>query len=624
MELPLCILVDPTVVRCREIRVAEDGTWIQLVMDTLPTTATCPKCSQPSARIHSRYRRHLADLPWANIPVTLAVNVRRFFCDNPACARRIFGERLPSIAAAWARRTQRLANTQQTIGLVAGGAVGMALCQALGCPAGIDLLLHLVRTLKPPEASAPRVLGVDDWAKCKGQSYGTILIDHERECGVDLLADRAPETLAQWLREHPGVEIVTRDRAEAYAQGIRDGAPEALQVADRWHLLKNLTEAITKVFQDHQRVIRAQFNQTAPPDATTNSALAAESSVKADDIQGMPATGAAAPPVMAASDLAQVTTADQQRCQRAAEAHALRQQGWQLKAIAQHLNCHPKTISRSLQRQLPLAPRSARRTTKLDAFKGYLLERWNEGCHNVSQLFREIRQQGYAGRMTILRVYVASLRRASGVAAYSRQPGGRLISAAEVKRPPSCRQLAWLSTQSAEALAEADQQPLRVVSHINPTLNTTVELAQRFAAMVRLRQPQALDEWLEQATHSGVSALRRFAQGLRNDYEAVRAALTLSWSNGRTEGFVNRLKTLRRQTYGRAKLDLLRQRLRCQFQDPSRKQRAAQLQNHDKSHCSLVDRSCFQPVASTLTPDFRFIVQHNSTTDVFSRVFVPA
>jgi transposase len=562
MELPTCILVDPAVAWCREIHVAEDSTAIRLVMDVMAATAACPKCAQPSARIHSRYRRELADLPWANVPVSLDIRVRRFFCDNPECARRIFTERLPTIAAAWARRTQRLANTQQMVGLATGGSAGAALCQALGCPAGIDLLLHLVRALKLPEAPTPRVLGVDAWAKRKGQRYGTILIDHERGCVVELLADRAPETLAQWLQAHPGVEIVTRDRAEAYAQGIREGAPEALQVADRWHWLKNLTEAITKIFQDHQRAIRAQFRQVAPPAATASSTPVAEPGMKAAEIQAIPAPSAPAPPAGAAgSDLAEGTAADQRRRQQATEAHALRQQGWQLKALAQHLNCHPKTINRYLQRQMPLAPRSALRTTNLDAFKGYLLERWNAGCHNANQLFREIQQKGYDGRITIVRVHVASLRCVSGLAPYSRQPGGRFVSPEEVKRAPSCRQLAWLTAQSAEALDEADQHALVVVSQINATLKTTVDMAQRFAAMVCQRQPDGLDEWLDQATHSGVSALRSFANGLRNDYEAVRAALRLIWSNGRTEGHVNRLKCLKRQMYGRGGLDLLRRRV---------------------------------------------------------------
>jgi transposase len=148
----------------------------------------------------------LADLPWANIPVLIEVRVRRFFCDNSACLRQIFCERLTTVATPWARRTRRLANTQQTIGLVAGGSSGAALCQLLGCPAGIDLLLHLARTLELPTATTPRVLGVDDWAKRKGQRYGTILVDHERGCVIDLLDDRAPETLAGWLRAHPGVE----------------------------------------------------------------------------------------------------------------------------------------------------------------------------------------------------------------------------------------------------------------------------------------------------------------------------------------------------------------------------------------------------------------------------------
>jgi transposase len=359
------------------------------------------------------------------------------------------------------------------------------------------------------------------------------------------------------------VEIVTSDRAEAYAQGIREGAPEALQVADRWHLLKNLAEVLTKVFQDHQcATLREQrFRQAAPPVVTANSVQVDEPGATMAENREIPAICGVAPPAQAGSDPARMTAADQRRTQRAAEAHALHQQGWQIKAIARHLNTHPKTISRLLRRQLPLGPRSARRTTKLDAFKGYLLERWNAGCHNASQLFREIGEQGCEGRMTALRVYVAALRRASGMVAYSRQPGGRFIAPEEVKRPPTCRHLAWLAAQSAERLDETDQPALNLVSQIHPSLTVAVDLAQQFAAMVCQRQPEALDEWLDQATRSGLTALCSFANGLRKDNEAVRAALTLNWSNGRTEGFVNRLKSIKRQSYGRAKLDLLRCRV---------------------------------------------------------------
>jgi transposase len=239
----------------------------------------------------------------------------------------------------------------------------------------------------------------------------------------------------------------------------------------------------------------------------------------------------------------------------------LRQQGWSIKEIARHLHCHPKSISRYLRRQLPLAPRQGTRTRRLAAFEDYLRTRWNAGCHNASQLYREIRQQGYAGRLTMVGEHVAKLRRQSGIAARSRQPGGTVVQPDQVRRSPTTRLLAWLATQPVETLTEERQQWVSRLSQINATLKTAVDLAQAFSTMVRQRLPEQLDAWLDQATQSELAPLRTFAHGLREDYSAVRAALTLVWSNGRTEGSVNRLKCLKRQMYGRGGLELLRRRL---------------------------------------------------------------
>jgi transposase len=518
---------------------------IQLLMRSIQSASACPGCSQPSTRIHSRYQRTLADLPWARIAVQIKITVWRFFCDNPDCPRRIFAERLPAIAPAWSRRTARLAETQCEIGYVAGGRGGARLCKHLACPAGVDLLLDLVRSQPLPERVTPRVLGVDDWAMRKGQTYGTLLIDHERGCVVDVLADRTPETLAAWLKAHPGIEIVTRDRAEGYALGIRLGAPEAVQVADRWHLLKNLTDALTQVFQDHMREIqtaRTMLFETEKP-----------------AMQPRMPTGEVQP--LTLLNEPELTTADRRRQERAQRAHSLAQAGWTQRDIAHQLGCHPKTISRYLHRSLPLESRQLARGSQLDHFQDYILQRWNEGCRNAAQFLRELRPRGFTGGYTIVRDYVASLRLAAGIPARSRRAGGTTLSGTVVKKRLTARSLAWQASRPPEDRDADSQQLLNQLGQLNPVLKAAVELAQSFAKMVRERAPDRLKAWLVEATATGLKALRSFAKGLRDDYDAVYAALQLIWSNGRTEGNVNRLKCIKRQAYGRAKLDLLRHRL---------------------------------------------------------------
>lgn len=226
--IPPCLFVDGAVTQVQEVVLTTEPQALLLTMQTTPPTALCPGCAQAATRVHSRYTRTVADMAWVLLPVRIHLQVRRFFCDTVACPRRIFTERLPSVVQPYARRTTRLAHIHQQIGLVLGGAAGSKLCGMLGISTGVDALLSLVRRRCLPAVPTPRVLGIDDWAQRKGHRYGTILVDHERGRIVDLLPDRTPESVRQWLHDHPGVEIVTRDPAEAYAQGIYVVPPDPI------------------------------------------------------------------------------------------------------------------------------------------------------------------------------------------------------------------------------------------------------------------------------------------------------------------------------------------------------------------------------------------------------------
>jgi len=507
-----------------------------LTLESLAVQGTCPKCDQESGQLHSTYLRYPRDLPWAEWPVRLHWRTKRFFCGNPKCPKKTFAERFPDFLARYARRTDRVRQKQQRLGVNVCARMAEKLLTLDQVGISDTTVNRLLLDLPEPEPTTIRVRGVDDWAKRKGQRYGTILVDLERGQVIDLLEERTAEPLVKWLEGHPGIEIVSRDRSQVYGDAIRRGASEAIQVADRWHLLKNGSDALYNILQQEYSVIRTYLEPKTDAHAVTTSPLQPKEAEET------------------------FTTAEQHRQERMDRAKQLHVLGCSQKQIAQQLDLHPKSIRRYLRSSSARARRS--RTRRLtDPFQPYLLQRWNEGCHNAMQLFREIQEQGYVGRTTMVRTVIQGFRAASGLPPRIRTSKAEPLATDPTRRPPTLRALTFAVTGRPENCTEEHQDLLERICAEQPVVGEVITQAGTFATLIREQQAEKLQDWLECSHTSSYRIWKNFAAGIEQDRQAVEAALTHHWSNGPTEGHINRLKYLKRLMYGRAKDNLLRKRV---------------------------------------------------------------
>jgi transposase len=533
----------------------EESRWLVTVYSR--ERVCCPVCGVPSRSRHSFYSRTLGDLSAQGTPVTIRVRVGRWRCRNEQCGRRIFAERLPGIAAPSARQTDRLAEIVRLFGHSAGGRPSARLMARLGmCVSHTTILRRLKQHAGTRlKRTAIRVAGVDEWAWRKGAKFGTIVVDLERRSVVDLLADRAADRMAIWFKQHPEVEIINRDRDGLYADAARQGAPQARQVADRFHLLKNLRETIARQLGGFEAPIR-------------------ESATEVEDEQDTPEQ----PPINRSDRYSGTAERERLRRRRRAaglamfdEIRALYDAGGTVREIAQKLGLGRRRVYRWVRRvDLPERNAMAPKPCTPAYFGAFLARSWAEGTTKVRHLFADIRHRGYTGSYSHLTRFLAPWRNDG-----PSQPGDHGLSADQEAPAPlsvhvidpmtGCR----ISPLVAAALCIKPRRQMTARQIVNvdalkaasDEFTTMRHLAMRFRGLLRGGTVEKLDGWISDARRSGIYGMQRFARALRHDIEAVRNAVLEPWSNGQTEGQINRLKTLKRAMYGRAGVDLLRARL---------------------------------------------------------------
>lgn len=470
----------------------------------------------------------------------LSLTVRPFRCLNPACERGTFTEDCGPDLPRYARRTLEATNHLLQVARVAGGEAGARIAASEGLKVSPDTLLRLVRLSAPQATPCLRVVVVDDCALHRRQTYGTIILNLETRRPVDVLEGRDAETLANWLREHPGAEVIARDRSGAYAEGSRVGAPKAIQVADRFHLVQNASAALDGMLRGRRLNV---------DEAEAAEAMAPSTTIVEEDGQEM------SPPLSPTKRY--VAERRAARVARWEKVKELAQAGAGIRQIAREVAISRKTVRRLIDAPLPprnrvVNPRpGGLRSPTLQPFVAYLQDRWQAGCHNVSQLHREIVAQGYTGSRSLLAQAVQSWR----------PPRLPSKQQRKVKRMTRRLSMRWICLRPPEQLKPEEKRLLEKVLDQDTELALGHRLLQQFRLVVADGDVASLDGWLSQAKSSGLPTFIGLANGIEADRAAVDAALTLPWSNGPTEGHINRMKLIKRQGYGRAKLDLLRARV---------------------------------------------------------------
>ncbi len=498
-------------------------------LHAISSTAACPQCGTAGSRVHSRYQRTIADVAFGRRCLVLKLLVRKWICPEASCSQRVFAERFPELVQRYARMTDRLIEALQSVGVTTNGADAAQILSSLGMPTTAKTIIRRVLQLSLPKESLVRIAGIDEWAWKKGSHYGTILVDLQHRRIAALLSERSVETSTAWFKKHPEVDKVSRDRGKLFREAISAGAPQAKHIVDRFHLQKNFAHALEKFFGHHKRLLKKAAHHLAgkaPPQTATPKPAERERKSR-----------------------------HAMRVRRHKKIWKLFRAGQRIEEIARIVGIGSRSVYRALEHEQPPARETRHRSHHLtDPYLSYLSTRWNQGCHKAVQLYEEVVAQGYTGSLRTIEKIVKQFRRSG-----TKPVSSRTIT---LQKAPSARSTALMLVRSAENRTPDQTAFLDQLCRSDPRVATAFTLAQAFGQLLRKREgPQRLEHWEAAVRASGITELIGFVDGLADDAEAVANGCTESWSNGMVEGFINKVKWIKRSSYGQAGFPLLQRRV---------------------------------------------------------------
>lgn len=529
-------LINMPMLNLNRIEYTDTIVWINASIKT--NRSKCPNCGKFSKKIHDRYFRTISDLPVFQYRTIIRLKTRKFKCDNSRCKRKVFSEQIPMILR-YSRRTDRVSRILESLAIELTGKLGSIISKQLSITVSCSTITRIAHSQQLSEIKQPRILGVDDWAYRKGVSYGTILIDMETSRPIDILPSRESNDLKKWLMKYNDVQIVTRDRSSSYSSAIDEACPNAIQIADRFHLLSNLSDALDTYFKSISgtinRLVKAKTSELLNMyEAEPKNILAVEEQI--NDISIDP------------------------RLDRFNKVKELQANGVPILRISKDLGMSRNTV-RSYFVQESLSPRSHPKLTNIELFANHIVARLNVRGYKLKDIFEEICELGFNGSRSQAYHNINVMKRTYEI----NTPGFLQFQNNKISyiKPLSTRKLAkYIGLHFTNISDPRERNYMEILLKNVPELRIVRKLVQIFKTML-VRGFGNIRKWIDfvKSSKYKLSGLKTFARGLLRDIKAVENGIRMPWSNGAVEGHINRIKSIKRQMYGRASFDLLRKKV---------------------------------------------------------------